>query len=200
MYVIGLTGGVGSGKTEAAHRLAEIAGAEILLADELGHLAMEPGTKGYAKIISAFGKEILQEDGSICRNRLAQLVFGNQERLIQLNRIVHPIVKQYLKEYIAQRKEQNGYIVLESAIMFETGCDLLCDEIWYVYVPVEKRKQRLWESRGYSEEKTEQIMGQQLRKEEFERRCQVTIPNESTLESLSEQLKKYFNSIPNCRT
>lgn len=192
MYVIGLTGGVGSGKTEAAHMLAQIAEADILLADELGHLAMEKDTKGYYQIIQCFGTSILDEQGNICRNKLANIVFDREEELEKLNGIVHPIVKDYLETYISDRKNRKGYIVLESAIMFETGCDALCNEIWYVYVPVNVRKERLKQSRGYSNEKSESIMKQQLQDDEFIKRCQRTIKNDCGLEELRKKLEKEF--------
>lgn len=194
MYVIGLTGGVGSGKSEAAHMLAEIAQAEILLADNFGHLAMEKGTQGYYRIVEHFGEKILDEHREISREKLAEIVFSKQKELQILNRIVHPIVKDYLKRYINERKEQKGYIVLESAIMFESGCDALCDEIWYVFVPAIVRKERLRQSRGYTEQKTEQIIKQQLGEEEFKSRCQITIANEGTLEDLNNLLKSAFAS------
>ncbi|MDD7402317.1 MAG: dephospho-CoA kinase [Butyribacter sp.] len=197
MYVIGLTGGVGSGKTEAAHMLAQIADAPILLADELGHLAMEPGTEGYQQIIAAFGKMVVGEDGSILRNRLAQIVFQDEQKLQQLNDIVHPVVKKYLKEYIEERKNQDGYIILESAIMFETGCDAFCDEVWYIYVPADVRKARLGESRGYSEDKSEQIIRQQLSEDEFRKRCSRTVSNAGSLEMLRKELQQTFTLVQN---
>lgn len=195
MYVIGLTGGVGSGKTEAAHMLARIADAEILLADKLGHLAMEKDTKGYQQIVQCFGTSILEEQGNICRERLANIVFGKKEELEKLNGIVHPIVKEYLQTYIADRKEQRGYIILESAIMFETACDALCDEIWYISVPVDIRKERLQQSRGYSKQKSESIMQQQLQEEEYKSRCHRTIENDGDLEELHHKLKKAFERL-----
>lgn len=193
MYVIGLTGGVGSGKTVAAHKLAQIADAEVLIADELGHLIMKKGEKGYQRIVQTFGAEILDEQGEIARDRLSKIVFSEEEALKKLNQIVHPAVKEYLEEYIAKRKTQKGYLILETAIMFETGCDLLCDEIWYIYVPSALRKERLECSRGYSEQKSEAIMQKQLSEEEFLHRCKHVIKNDGSLEELTERLKEFFD-------
>ena len=123
MYVIGLTGGVGSGKTVAAGRLADIADAELLIADDLGHLVMEKGKRGYQEIVGTFGSNILDGQGEIDRRKLSELVFGDSEQLEKLNRIIHPAVKSYLKDYIDKRRAQEGILVLETAIMFETGCD-----------------------------------------------------------------------------
>lgn len=188
MYVIGLTGGVGSGKTAAAHKLAELLQAETLIADELGHLVMEKGTKGYDRIVEAFGTKILDEQGAIKRESLSAIVFADSDALKQLNGIVHPAVREYMQEYIAKRREEKGYIILETAIMFESACDSLCDEVWYVYVPVETRMERLAKKRGYTEEKSRSIMKKQLLEEEYRRRCSQEIRNDGTLLELERRL------------
>lgn len=188
MYVIGLTGGVGSGKTVTAHKLAELLQADTLIADELGHLVMEKGTKGYERIVKAFGKTILDEKGMIKREALSGIVFSDSEALKRLNGIIHPAVREYMQEYIAKRREEKGYIILETAIMFESGCNALCDEVWYVYVPVETRMNRLAKDRGYSEEKSRSIMKKQLLEEEYRRRCSQEIKNDGTLLELERQL------------
>lgn len=190
MYVIGLTGGVGSGKTVAAGRLADIADAELLIADDLGHLVMEKGKKGYHEIVGAFGSNILDVQGEIDRRKLSELVFGDSEQLEKLNRIIHPAVKSYLKDYIDKRRAQEGILVLETAIMFETGCDELCDEVWYVYVPPEIRIERLAAGRGYPEEKSQAIMERQLAEDEFRKRCRHELWNGGSMEELEEGIKK----------
>lgn len=195
MYVIGLTGGVGSGKTVVAHKFAELAKADMLIADELGHLVMEKDTKGYHKIVEAFGEEILDEQGAISRERLSAIVFSNHEALKRLNEIIHPAVKEYMREYIAQRKDKEGYLILETAIMFESGCDALCDEVWYVYVPVELRMERLKKNRGYSEEKCRSIMNKQLLEEEFRRRCKHEVRNDGSMEALEQELRSVFATL-----
>ena len=113
MYVIGMTGGVGSGKTQAACLLKEIASAELLIADELGHVAMEKGTDGYDEIIESFGTDILDADGQISRTVMAEKVFHDKERLALLNGIIHPKVKAYIRQYIDDRKDQEGVLILE---------------------------------------------------------------------------------------
>lgn len=193
MYVIGLTGGVGSGKTVVAHRLAEITGAQVLLADELGHLIMEKGEKGYQEIVQAFGEEILDEQGKISREALAGIVFAEEEKLQKLNQIIHPAVKAYIRDYIEERREEEGFLVLETAIMFETGCDMLCDEVWYVYVPEEIRMERLAKNRGYSREKSQSIMKRQLLEREFRSRCKRTVCNDGNLEMLGQNLRRLLS-------
>ena len=190
MYVIGLTGGVGSGKTVAAGRLADIADAELLIADDLGHLVMEKGKRGYQEIVGPFGSNILDGQGEIDRRKLSELVFGDSEQLEKLNRIIHPAVKSYLKDYIDKRRAQEGILVLETAIMFETGCDELCDEVWYVYVPPEIRIERLAAGRGYPEEKSQAIMERQLEEDEFRKRCRHELWNGGSMQELEEGIKK----------
>lgn len=195
MYVIGLTGGVGSGKTVVAHKLAGLLKAELLIADELGHLVMEKGSKGYDEIVKVFGREVLDEQGTISRERLSEIVFSDDEALKRLNGIIHPAVKEYMREYIEQRKDRDGYLVLETAIMFESGCDVLCDEIWYVYVPVDVRMERLAKNRGYSVEKSKSIMEKQLMEEEFRRRCKREVRNAGTLEELEKELLSCIKNL-----
>ena len=151
MYVIGMTGVVGSGKTEGACLLKEIASSDLLIAYELGHVAMEKGTDGYEEIIESFGTDILDADGQISRTVMAEKVFHDKERLDLLNGIIHPKVKAYIRQYIDDRKDQEGVLILENAILFETGCDAFCDEIWYIAVSADARKKRLRQNRGYSD-------------------------------------------------
>lgn len=192
MRVIGLTGGVGSGKSLAAELVREMTGGELLIADQLGHVAMERGTSGYREILEVFGEEILSSDGQIDRKKLGELVFRDGDKLERLNRIVHPIVIRHLEERIAARREEAGIVVLESAILFETGCHRLCDEIWYVWVPEQVRMRRLRESRGYSEEKSLAIMAEQMGEEEFRSRCHKVIRNDGSMEELRRRLEAAF--------
>lgn len=188
MYVIGLTGGVGSGKSEAARLMSEMFCARLLISDELGHIAMEPGRDSYHKIVERFGQEIVGEDGQIDRGKLADTIFGDDVARRDLNAIIHPEVIAYIWDYIDQRKQQEGIIILESAILFESDCDCFCDEIWYVYVSEQKRRQRLAESRGYSRDKTDAIMANQLSEEDFRDKCDVVLVNDGTLEELRKNI------------
>ena len=106
MKVIGLTGGVGSGKSLAAQILKEEFHAQLLITDNLGHIAMEPGSVGYQKIVQIFGEEILLEDGTINREALAAVIFQNEEARKYLNGIIHPLVLEYIENYIQDRKHQ----------------------------------------------------------------------------------------------
>lgn len=198
MYVIGITGGVGSGKSEAVRILAEISNAQCLIADEIGHLVMEPGTMVYKKITEVFGTEILNADKTINRAVLSNIVFAQKEKLRCLNEIVHPGVLQYMKDYIWQREREEGYILLESAILFESGCDRLCQEVWYIHAPYTTRVERLSKSRGYSVEKSRGIMEKQQKDEVFFKSCDRTIENGGTTEQLEENLRQAFLQCTIC--
>lgn len=188
MKVIGLTGGVGSGKSLVAKLLSEECGAQLLISDDLGHGAMEPGTESFPKIVERFGEEVVKADGTLDREILAQKVFQDEQARKDLNGIIHPVVIQYIEDYISQRKEEEGIIVLESAILFETGCDRFCDSIWYVHVSDNVRKKRLADNRGYALEKSQSIMEKQLSEQEFFQKCHVVIENDGTIEELKKTI------------
>lgn len=194
MRVIGLTGGVGSGKSYVARRLQERFGVELLIADELGHVAMEPGTDSFAQIVSRFGESVVGQDGTLDRQRLAEIIFHDPEALTAMNEIVHPVVKAYLIDYIEQRRDRDGILLLENAILYETGCDALCDEVWYVSVPEEIRIRRLMEDRGYSEEKSHAIMAKQRPDAFFRERADRVIDNAGEKRLLDQMLETMIPS------
>ena len=189
MNVIGLTGGVGSGKSVVAEMLKDMYKVELLTADEIGHKVMEQGTDGFREVVSCFGNGITADDGSIDRGRLAEILFGNTEALEKMNSIIHPKVKAYISEYISDRRDKRGIIILESAILYETGCDKLCDEVWYVFVPREVRIKRLAEGRGYSAVKAESIMDRQKPDEFFIERADRVIDNGGSKDELRKSLR-----------
>lgn len=195
MKVIGLTGGVGSGKSFVAHALQEMYHCDLLLADELGHLVMEPGKKGYERILERFGEGILDEDGTIRREILAEIVFRDEDAMEDLNGIVHPEVLEHIRDYISRKNQKQGVILLESAILFESHLDEFCDEIWYVFVPEEIRRKRLLDNRGYSEEKSRSIMRKQRDSQYFRCHCHKEIPNDGTKESVLETLRSLAKSF-----
>jgi dephospho-CoA kinase len=189
MKVIGLTGGVGSGKTIVARMLQEECGAILLITDELGHKVMEPGQEGYEKIRNHFGEKILAEDGQIDRAALAEIIFQKEEERQALNHIIHPQVIRYVEEFIENKKGEEGVIVLESALLYESGCHALCDSVWYVHVSERCREKRLIENRHYSKEKIAGIMEKQLEEKEFLDRSDVVIENDGTMEQLREAVR-----------
>lgn len=189
MYVIGITGGIGSGKTRAAQILKEETGAELLISDELGHRVMEPGEPCYDKVLKLFGAEILDTDGSLNRNEIARQIFSDPKKKKEMESIIHPAVLEYISRFINERKNINGLIVLESAILFESGADRECDEVWYIDADYSVRRERLKSSRGYSDSKITAIFTRQAEYGEYKKRCTRVIKNNADASALKESLK-----------
>lgn len=194
MKVIGLTGGVGSGKSLVAQVMQAEFGARLLLADELGQAVMKPGTEGFNEIVRHFGERILQPEGTLDRNALADIIFHEEKEREAVNAIIHPLVLAEMKREIERLRNSEAIVVLESAILFESGCSSLCDEVWYVHVPMVLRRMRLSESRGYSPEKTEAIMQKQLSEQEFLARSDKVLENDGTPEMLCAKIRKLLTS------
>ena len=195
MQVIGLTGGVGCGKSTVAAVLRDVFGAVLLITDEIGHLAMKPGEKSYDAIVGTFGEDICREDGTIDRNLLGAKVFGDEEALEKLNGIIHPFVKEYIARVMEKEQENDGLLVIESALLLETGLDLLCGQVWYVQAAEEVRRRRLKDSRGYTDEKMDAIMKEQLPEEVFLARSHVVLHNNGDVAAIREQIELLLESV-----
>ena len=192
MKIIGITGGVGAGKSAILAYLKEQHGAIVIEADKVGHLLMAPGGACYEKIIEAFGDGLIKEDQSIDRGKLGAIVFADEKRLECLNQIVHPEVKQWIRNEIKKEriKGETELFVIEAALLIEDHYDEICDELWYIHTSEEIRRKRLKESRGYSEEKIVGIMANQLSPEQFQAVCQVVIDNSGMMEDTYRQIDK----------
>lgn len=178
-WILGITGGVGCGKSAVLDMLEKEYGAYVIQADIVAHELMTPGQASYLAIVEHFGQEILAEDGSIDRKALGAIVFSDEEKLTLLNSLTHPTVKEEIRRRIA---EKSGFIVIEAALLLEDHYDEICDEIWYIYADKEIRFERLAASRGYTREKSQSMMDNQMSEEELRRRCQAVIDNSGTLE------------------
>ena len=155
MLILGITGGVGSGKSKILYDLSNLYGAYIVETDKLAHTLMEPGQTVYQAVVEAFGTEILQaeEPYAIDRAKFAQIVFADKEKLAQLNALTHPAVKTWIRKDIEEKRKQDVKIyVIEAALLIQDGYKEICDEIWYIYVDEETRIKRLMKQRGYTEE------------------------------------------------
>lgn len=191
MRFIGITGGIGAGKTEILNYIRQHYKCEIYLADEVAHLVKEPGTTCYDQLVELLGQEILQPDGQIDKGRMAQRIFGDEDLLEQVNAMVHPAVKEYLLEHLelARQNPEVELFFVEAALLIEAGYKGLVDELWYIYAKEDVRRQRLRQSRGYSEEKITSIMAQQLSEEVFREQCDFVIDNSGSLEESIKQIK-----------
>ncbi len=192
MLVIGITGGVGAGKTRILQVLQTHCNCRIVLADEVGNKVKEPGQKCYDKIVKLLGNTILEEDSTINRLKMAEKIFSEKQLLEEVNQIIHPAVKEYILKEIEMEKEKNEVEVffLEAALLIEAGYIPLLDELWYIYSDRHVREERLRKSRGYTQKKIRQIMSKQLAEEEFEKYANVKLDNSYEFEKTVNQIKR----------
>ena len=190
MRTIGITGGVGAGKSELLAYIEKNYNSRILLADTVGHLVKEPGQPCYEKLVALLGKEILSPDGQIDRKAMAERIFADPELLEQVNGMIHPAVETYILEqiHLEQMRGTLDFFFIEAALLIECGYEDKVDELWYIYADREVRARRLKASRGYSDEKIQEIMDSQLSEEEFRRHCQVVIDNSGSLQDAYRQI------------
>jgi len=188
MKVIGLTGGIGSGKSTVSQFLAEV-GAIILDADRVGHEALKPDTNIGREVVAAFGRQILTPGGEIDRAKLGETVFGNPESLSRLNRIMHPrmydMVKAQLEEY---RQQGVDVVVLEAPLLIEAGWTSLVDEVWVTVAPESTVLKRLKEQVGLSESESLARIRSQLSSEERIKHADVVINTDCSLDELGARV------------
>lgn len=193
MKIIGITGGVGSGKSRVLSYMEEAYNAVVCQADHVAWELQEPEQKCYAQIVKHFGKDILNDDGTINRKKLGQIVFNDNEQLLVLNGIMHPAVKETIVQMIQSEQEKGtDYFVLEAALLLEDGYSQICDELWYIYTDEDTRRLRLKESREYSDEKINAIMASQLSEEVFRKECQILIDNSGDFKDTCYQIEKFM--------
>jgi len=195
MKVIGLTGGIGSGKSTVSQFLADL-GAVILNADEVGHKAFKPDTEIWRQVVAAFGRQILAPDGNIDRKKLGEIVFGNPESLSRLNQIMHPrmyaLVKAQLEEY---RRQGTRVVVLEVPLLLEAGWTSLVDEVWVTTAPEATVLKRLEERIGLSQAESLTRIRSQLSSEERIRHDDVVINTDCDLDELKSKVKELWQRL-----
>lgn len=192
MLFIGITGGIGAGKSEILKYIKEHYKCEIYLADEVAHLVKEPGTACYARLVELLGEDVLASDGHIDKNAMAGKIFVNPQLLNRVNQIIHPAVKEYLLGRLnkARAEAKVELFFVEAALLIEAGYKPLVDEMWYIYATEDVRRKRLKEARGYTEEKIEGIIRNQLSEEYFRKECDFVIDNSGELTDSYRQIDK----------
>ena len=188
--IIGITGGVGAGKSSVLAVLKNDFGAKIILADLVAHDLMEPGSLGLRKVTEALGTSFLTPDGAVDRKALADLIFRDKEALKTMNSIIHPLVWKTMKEEAEAASE--NLVIIEAAV-FDTAPKNFFDELWYVYTTKENRIVRLMENRGYSREKCEDIIGRQASEEDYRALCSRVIDNNGDESDIKRQLKEILD-------
>jgi len=195
MKVIGLTGGIGSGKSTVSQLLHEL-GAVVLDADKVGHEAYQPNTETWLEVVSAFGRQILTSSGEIDRRVLSQIVFSDPESLARLNQIVHPRMYEMMKNQIDEfRRQRVKVVVLEAAILLEAGWTPLVDEVWVTVAPEQEVVKRTVERNGSSEEQVIARIRSQLSSEERAGRADVIINNDGSIDELKVKIKELWDRI-----
>ncbi|MDO8491803.1 MAG: dephospho-CoA kinase [Dehalococcoidia bacterium] len=193
LIVIGLTGGILSGKSTVANMLKKL-GATIIDADKVGHEAYRPDTETWREVVAAFGENILQPDREIDRRKLAQIVFNDPQALQKLNGIMHPRMFQMMKDKIEalRREEKTDVLVLEAAILIEANWIPLADQVWVTAAPEETVIQRLVNRNGLTEEQARARIKSQLSSAERARHADVVIDTNCTLAEVEDKVKKLW--------
>ena len=202
MKIIGVTGGVGSGKTELLHYIEKNYRCRILLADEASHEVMQKGGRIYEPLVALLGSSVLDSSGEINRKEMAARIFSHEELLGRVNALIHPAVREFILEAVAEEREKAtadaddavDYFFLEAALLIECGYRAVVDEMWYIYCDLAVRRERLKKSRGYSDEKIDSILSSQLSEAEFRSGSDVVIDNSGNLEDAYRQIREALAS------
>lgn len=199
MRTIGITGGVGSGKSEILKYLEHNCNCRIEFADQIAQKLEMPNQPCYRKLISLLGSEILDENSMIDKKRMAEAIFSDQQKLKEVDKVVHPEVKKYIIGEIQKEKDigKTDYFFLEAALLIEDGYEKIVDELWYVYADKEIRISRLQRNRGYSREKALHIICRQLSDQQFREHCSFVIDNSGNLKETFYQIDKKLEIMKN---
>ncbi len=194
MKVIGITGGIGSGKSLVGKILKEKYGAYILNTDQIAKEQMDIGGTSYQGVVDYFGEEILSADKTINRNKLAAIVFEDKDKLLTLNKLTHPPVLVAVEAEILYWRNDGTvpYVVIETALMLESGFDYVCDEVWYVHAPEAERRNRLIKERNYSDDKINAIFESQSKADAFRAKFPKVLENIGDIEMLEQQVEQFL--------
>ncbi|GAA3184224.1 dephospho-CoA kinase [Nonomuraea roseoviolacea subsp. carminata] len=190
---IGLTGGIGSGKSEVSRRLAAH-GAMVIDADKIAREVVEPGTPGLARVQAAFGDEVLRADGSLDREKLGSIVFGDPDRLAALNAIVHPLVGERVAELQGQAAE-DAIVVYDVPLLAENKLAPMYDVVIVVDASDETRVARLAEHRGMAESDARARIAAQATREERLAVAHIVIDNEGSLDALQARVDEVWDDL-----
>ena len=195
MIKLGITGGVGSGKSRVLEFLRE-QGAAVYEADQIGKEIQQPGEECFDQIVATFGKEILDENGFLNRKVLGGIVFADEKKLAKLNSIVHPMVNQKIEEFMRMEEERGTRVfVLESALLHLEVYRKMLDEIWYIYVRERVRRERLRSSRDYTDEKISSIFSSQPAEGIYFAISSRMIDNEGDFEKTKRELTDAYAEL-----
>jgi dephospho-CoA kinase len=194
--IVGLTGGIGSGKSLVGGMLADL-GAQVIDTDKVGHRVYAPGSDGWRRLVETFGTDIVAADGTIDRTRLGAIVFGDSERRRALNAIVHPLIFQEILREIADRRVAGfaGHVVLEAPVLLEAKGTGLVDRIWVVTAPRSTIQERLVASRDLSSEEIAARMAAQLSDAERRAYADLVIENDGDVAALRQRVEAAWRTL-----
>ncbi|MEU3162193.1 dephospho-CoA kinase [Streptomyces griseoincarnatus] len=193
MLTLGLTGGIGAGKSEVSRLLVE-RGAVLIDADRIAREVVEPGTPGLAAVVEAFGEEILAEDGSLDRPRLGALVFSDPDKLATLNSVVHPLVGARSRE-LEEAAPEDAVVVHDVPLLTENGLARLYDVVIVVDVSTGTQLDRLVRLRGMSEEDARARMAAQATREQRRAVADIVIDNDVPLDALERRIEEVWADL-----
>ena len=199
MKIIGVTGGVGSGKSKLIHYISSNYNAFPIYADLVGHELQRKGNINYDIIVDNFGTDILDNMGEIDSSKLRHICFSEPKKLEQIYDLTKENILKEIEKTINLYKEIDlcDIIILESAILFESNLNKYCDDIWYIYVHKEERIKRIMENRNYTKEMCEGLISKQLSDEQFKSRCNKIIDNSKNIDfaekNIDDILQKCYN-------
>ncbi len=195
IYIVGLTGGIASGKSEAARYLESI-GAHCVDADAISHFLTAADGPLLSDIRREFGDGVFYEDGTLNRRALAETVFNDDDARRRLDGITHPsIQKAMLDEVEDAEKAGEKVIFLNVPLLFETGMDALCDETWLINTDPDTQLNRLMQRDGFDEKKANSRVSSQMSAQEKQQRADVVIDNNKNLEKMISELQSQYNSL-----
>jgi len=195
MKVIGLTGGIGSGKSTVSRFLKEL-GAVIIDADKVGHEAFKPDTEAWREVVAAFGRQILTPSGEIDRNKLGEIVFANPEALARLNEIMHPRIYAWVKALIEGYRQMGvEVVVLEAPLLREAGWTSSVDEVWVTVAPESTVLRRLKKKLGLSESESLARIRSQLPSKERIKQADVVIDTDCSLDELKAKVEELWYKL-----
>ena len=192
MLKIGLTGGIGTGKSLVTSFLQD-QGANVINADLLGHEAYLPGTVGFEQVVSEFGEEIVGEDGHVDRQKLGPIVFSDPSNMDRLNAIMHPLIKDMIQTQLDDVEGKGQLIaIVEAAVLIEAGWESLFDEVWVVTADEEEIISRLASRNGLSREDSQKRINSQMTSIERSAHGDVIINNTGSVEDLKENVESLW--------
>jgi len=196
MFVVGLTGGIASGKSEAAKIFRKL-GARVIDADVVSRAVMRPQTVCWQKVTAAFGKEILNDDSTIDREKLAGIVFSDRHKRLQLNSLVHPAIIDQIEGLLAriQKAEPDALVIIDAALLVETGIYRRCDKLIVLCAQEETQIKRLVERDGMSRKEAQKRIDAQLPLGEKVNVADYLVKNEGSLETLQREVRGVFQSL-----